>query len=94
MFTKMKKLLIIALCVCLFSCSAQKHAAPTYKIEKETFDSIAKADTTARIAVYNVVVPQPEEKKGVSDETFRMFISEFFSTIAAIFAIFSVETSN
>ena len=41
-------------------------------------------DTTRTIVVYNVV---ETKEKGLSDETWRSFIAQFFGTISTIFAL-------
>lgn len=50
-------------------------------------------DTTRNIIVYNVV--ENNDKKGLSDETWRSFIAQFFSTISTIFAfIYGTNTEQ
>jgi hypothetical protein len=54
---------------------------------------MATPDSTKTIIVYNVI-DKGDEKKGLSDETWRSFISQFFGTISTIFALIYGTTQN
>jgi len=74
-----------------------------HKLEKDGFTQVdgelipnkqlATPDSTKTIIVYNVV-ESDKGKKGLSDETWRSFIAQFFSTISTIFALVYGTTQN
>lgn len=82
----------------LSACSSAKHTSPTYVFEKETeavMDSIAQADTSTNIVVYNVNVIVPkQEKEGMSNENQRLIISELGAIISTIVALFIVADTT
>ena len=94
-----KKYMALVVGMLMLSCSAQKKVSTSEespKIEKKTYYSVVNADTTmANITIIPICradAPVTEEKKGMTDETLRLLISEFFSTVAAIIAITSVKS--
>jgi hypothetical protein len=54
---------------------------------------LATPDSTKTIIVYNVV-ESDKGKKGLSDETWRSFIAQFFGTISTIFALIYGTSQN
>ena len=101
----MKKCFILICCICVGGCSFQKRTSKSSsdstsdsKIEKQTYYSVVNADTTmANITIIPICradTPVTEEKKGMTDETLRLLISEFFSTLASIIAIVAVDKNN
>jgi len=93
----MKYLILLMLCGWMASCSVTRPTT-TFVIEKEVkavMDSVAVADTTASIVVYNVNVIVPEQPKdGMSNENQRLIISELGALISTIVALFIVDQNN
>ena len=92
----LKKIVILTLMLIVTSCSMlhKQQTVPDYtsndEVKKELVTSepfSSPTDTTGKtIIVYNVV-EREDTKKGLTDETWRALIAQFFSTVSTIFAL-------
>jgi hypothetical protein len=64
------------------------------EVENEVIPNtqLATPDSTKTIVVYNVI--EADKEKGLSDETWRSFISQFFGTVSTIFALIYGTSTN
>jgi hypothetical protein len=90
----------------LVSCSTlekvSRHEVDESQLDKEQFTKVdnefipnkqlATPDSTKTIVVYNVI--EDDKEKGLSDETWRSFISQFFGAVSTIFALIYGTQSN
>jgi hypothetical protein len=102
----MKKILILFMIPLLVSCSTlekiSRHEVNKEDLKKEEFTKVgnefipntqlATPDSTKTIIVYNVI--EDDKEKGLSDETWRSFISQFFGAVSTIFALIYGTQSN
>lgn len=50
----------------------------------DSLNNINSLDSIQQVVVYNLIIPKKEKKHLVSDETIRLAISGFFTTLLAI----------
>lgn len=88
-------LLILILCSCNKEMIPFELPIPEYNIPYSQKDTTSVKDSVPTIVINNIILP-PEEKeeKAFTEETLRLLIAEFFSTVATIIAVISVSDSN